>query len=101
MDDRVTELVGDLRNDGTHPHETTRHGAVLDNAVGIVVAMGRLAPEQAEQILRELSRHTGIKLRHVAQLLIEWTRTGRLCADLRTELDRQLAGHRESPQVGV
>lgn len=100
VDDRVTEL-GNLRSDNTHLHETMRSGAVVDHAIAVVVALGQLAPEQAEHILQELARHTGIKLRHVAQLLIEWTRTGRLCADLRTELDRQLAGHTKSPQVGV
>ena len=57
--------------------------------------------EQQPYVELGKKRHTGIKLRHVAQLLIEWTRTGRLCADLRTELDRQLAGHTKSPQVGV
>lgn len=101
MEDRVTELVGNLRSDDAHLHDRTPSDAVVDHAVGVVVTLGRLAPEQAEQVLRELSRHTGIKLRHVAHLLIEWTRTGRLCADLRTELDRQLADHRKSPQVGV
>lgn len=101
MEDRVTEPTGDLRSDDTPLREKASSGAVVDHAVAVLVALGRLAPEQAEQILRELSRHTGIKPRNVAHLLIEWTRTGRLCVDLRTELDRQLAGHRKSPQVGV
>ncbi|MGW3819713.1 ANTAR domain-containing protein [Streptomyces sp. NPDC005046] len=90
--------MGNLRSDNTH--ETLRSSAVVDHAVGVVVALGQLAPAQAEQVLQELSRATGIKLRSVAQLIIEWTRTGRLCADLRTELDRQLPGVQEVPQVG-
>ncbi|MFG2308720.1 ANTAR domain-containing protein [Streptomyces sp. NPDC048566] len=97
----MTELVGNPRDDGLGGRDTTASGAVLDHAVGVVMKLGRLAPEQAEQILRDLSRHTGIKVRHVAQLLVEWTRTGRLCADLRTELDRQLATHRASPRTGL
>ncbi|MEW1567942.1 ANTAR domain-containing protein [Streptomyces sp. NPDC093509] len=55
--------------------------------------MGELTPDQGWDVLREISQHTNIKLRHVSELLIEWARTGNLCTDIRTGLDRQLKQH--------
>ncbi|MER7983631.1 ANTAR domain-containing protein [Streptomyces sp. NPDC095817] len=59
--------------------------------MGVLLAAGRLTPDQGWNVLREISQHTNIKLRHVAELIIDWARTGNLCTDIRTELDRQLA----------
>ncbi|WEH36660.1 ANTAR domain-containing protein [Streptomyces sp. AM 4-1-1] len=44
---------------------------LLDMARGIVMAAGRCTPEEAWQILVETSQHTNIKLRHVAEAVVE------------------------------
>ncbi|MFD3480384.1 ANTAR domain-containing protein [Streptomyces sp. NPDC058695] len=73
--------------------------AVVDQAVGVLIAVGRMTPADAWDVLRETSMRTDIKLRHVAELLVEWGRSGVLCADIRTELDRQLAQRRRAPGI--
>ncbi|MEK0099663.1 ANTAR domain-containing protein [Streptomyces sp. A475] len=70
---------------------------MVDQAAGVLIAVGRMSSAEAWDVLRETSMRTDIKLRHVAELLVEWGRTGALCADIRIELDRQLAPRRPAP----
>jgi hypothetical protein len=65
--------------------------AVVDQAIGVLIALSRVTPEQGWKILERISQHTDIKLRHVAELVVEWARTGHLPSDIRTELEAQLA----------
>ncbi|MFJ9762064.1 ANTAR domain-containing protein [Streptomyces sp. NPDC101149] len=64
--------------------------AVIDQAIGVVVAVGRMTPAQAWDLLRETSMSTNIKLRHVAELIVTWGVTGHLVADIREELASRL-----------
>ncbi|MCQ4205584.1 ANTAR domain-containing protein [Streptomyces longispororuber] len=70
-------------------HAVDSHASV-DQAIGVVLAVGQLTPAEAWDVLRELSMRTNIKLRHVAELLVEWGKTGELTGEIRAELDRQL-----------
>ncbi|MGW3819951.1 ANTAR domain-containing protein [Streptomyces sp. NPDC005046] len=74
--------------------------AVIDQAIGVLLAVGELIPDQGWNVLRAVSPYTNIKLRHVAELLIEWARTGDLGQDLRLELDRQLGLYRPTQSGG-
>ncbi|WP_343244919.1 ANTAR domain-containing protein [Streptomyces sp. SID14478] len=67
-----------------------RAHARVDQAIGVVLAVGELTPDESWVVLRAVSQNTNIKLRHVAELLIEWACTGHLCTDIRRELERQL-----------
>ncbi|MEU6012426.1 ANTAR domain-containing protein [Streptomyces sp. NPDC047453] len=65
--------------------------AVIDQAIGVIVAVGRMTPDEAWDALRETSMCTNIKLRHVAELVITWGQGGRdLAADVRCELSRRV-----------
>ncbi|PBC92807.1 ANTAR domain-containing protein [Streptomyces sp. Ag82_O1-15] len=67
--------------------------AVIDQAIGVIVALGRMTPEEAWDALRETSMCTNIKLRHVAELVVAWGQGEReLAADVRDELSRRLKG---------
>ncbi|MBP0461921.1 ANTAR domain-containing protein [Streptomyces montanisoli] len=44
---------------------------VIDMARGLVMAAGRCSPEEAWQVLVEVSQHTNIKLREIAQSLVD------------------------------
>ncbi|MEV5472792.1 ANTAR domain-containing protein [Streptomyces sp. NPDC052207] len=68
--------------------------AVVDQAIGVLVAVGRLTPDKAWDVLRETSMGTNIKLRHVAEMVVTWGVTGELVADIREELTRRLNGTR-------
>ncbi|MFJ8826708.1 ANTAR domain-containing protein [Streptomyces sp. NPDC102467] len=62
----------------------------IGQAIGIVMAVAHVSAADAWDAVREVSQRTNMKLRHVASLLTEWSLTGNLPAEVRTELDRQL-----------
>ncbi|WP_326784437.1 MULTISPECIES: ANTAR domain-containing protein [unclassified Streptomyces] len=98
MEERVEGLVEELQGENAQLHEAMRSHAVVDQAIGVVLVIGQLTPEQGWDVLREISQRTNIKLRHVSELIIGWARTGKLCTDVRTELERQLAQYTQPPQ---
>ncbi|ELS50458.1 ANTAR domain-containing protein [Streptomyces sp. ISL-22] len=67
--------------------------AVVDQAIGMIVALGRLAPEQGWAVLKEVSQHTNIKLRRVAELILRWGRDGEMPPEIRVELEDALERH--------
>ncbi|KMS89221.1 MULTISPECIES: ANTAR domain-containing protein [Streptomyces] len=64
--------------------------AVIDQAIGMVVALGRVTPDQGWQVLKEVSQHTNIKLRNIAELILIWGRRGDIPAEVRAELEDAL-----------
>ncbi|WP_037679745.1 ANTAR domain-containing protein [Streptomyces griseus] len=67
--------------------------AVVDQAIGMVVALGRVAPDDGWAVLREVSQHTNIKLRSVAELIVLWGRSGDMPPQIRGELEDALDRH--------
>jgi hypothetical protein len=70
--------------------EAVASHAVVDQAIGMVVALGRVTPDQGWEVLKEVSQHTNIKLRSVAELILVWGRTGDMPAQIRAELEDAL-----------
>ncbi|MGW3493640.1 ANTAR domain-containing protein [Streptomyces sp. NPDC001020] len=64
--------------------------AVIDQAIGVLVAVGRITPEEAWDALRETSMCTNTKLRNVAELVLSWAQGGPLPAEIRKELAPRL-----------
>ncbi|MFI1441820.1 ANTAR domain-containing protein [Streptomyces fructofermentans] len=98
---QIQERLGELREENEQLQEAVRSHAVVDQAIGVVVVLGRLAPEQGWQVLREVSQRTNIKLREVAESIVEWPRTEKLRDDIRIELERQLTRHAGPPHAGA
>lgn len=89
-DEVTAEQVVELRDEVQHlKHAVTSHETV-DQAIGVVLALGQLSPAEAWDVLREVSMQTNVKLRIVAERIVEWGRTGSLDDALRGELERQL-----------
>ena len=65
--------------------------AVVDQAIGMIVALGRVSPDEGWTVLREVSQRTNIKLRNVADLILVWGRTGLLPPEARAGLGDALA----------
>ncbi|TLS45275.1 ANTAR domain-containing protein [Streptomyces montanus] len=83
---RIAELRAEI---GQLKEAVTSH-AVVDQAIGMMVALGRVTPEQGWTVLREVSQHTNIKLRNVAELIIIWGQKGDLPPEIRTTLEDAL-----------
>ncbi|MFE3267152.1 ANTAR domain-containing protein [Streptomyces sp. NPDC059215] len=92
--------VAELREENAQLEEAMRAHAVVDQAVGVILAVARLTPEQGRDVLGGVSEVTGIKLGHVAELIVGWARSGQLCSDIRTELDQQLLRHAPPASAG-
>ncbi|MGW1047501.1 ANTAR domain-containing protein [Streptomyces sp. NPDC002547] len=88
--DHPVEQIKKLRGKVTQLEQAVGSHAVIDQAIGVIVAVGRLTPAEAWDLLRETSMCTNIKLRHVAELVIAWGTTGHLAADICQELARRL-----------
>ncbi|MFK4106288.1 ANTAR domain-containing protein [Streptomyces sp. NPDC019531] len=70
--------------------EAVASHAVVDQAIGMVVALGRVTPDQGWEVLKDVSQHTNIKLRNVADLILIWGRSGAMPPVIRAELEEAL-----------
>ncbi|MEW2547243.1 ANTAR domain-containing protein [Streptomyces sp. NPDC047002] len=72
--------------------QAVRSHARVDQAIGVLVAAGRISPEEGWDVLREVSMHTNIKLRVLAGLVVEGARTGRCDERVARALRARLRG---------
>ncbi|QNS08235.1 hypothetical protein [Streptomyces xanthii] len=63
---------------------------IIEQGASVLAAVGRTSIPDATDVLRAAAARTGIKVAHVAQLLVDWERTGRLSRDLRTAIRHSL-----------
>ena len=75
--------------------------AVVDQAIGMVVALGRVTPDQGWEVLKDVSQHTNIKLRNVADLILIWGRSGDIPPEIRAELEDALDRYGPTQIPGV
>ncbi|WP_282085932.1 ANTAR domain-containing protein [Streptomyces tendae] len=64
--------------------------AVVDQAIGVVIALGGVAPDEGWIVLKEVSQHTNIKLRNVAETVLIWGRTGVMPPEILSALEDRL-----------
>ncbi|MFF4030960.1 ANTAR domain-containing protein [Streptomyces sviceus] len=79
----LQEEIGQLK-------EAVASHAVVDQAIGMVVALGRITPDEGWEVLKEVSQHTNIKLRYVAELILLWGRSGEIPPEIGVELEEAL-----------
>ncbi|WP_393087289.1 ANTAR domain-containing protein [Streptomyces sp. LN704] len=79
-----------LEDENLQLKQAVRSHAVVDQAIGVILAVGRLTPDQGWDTLRGISQNTNVKLRHVAELIVEWARTGQLPSEIRSQLEHEL-----------
>ena len=70
--------------------EAVASHAVVDQAIGMVVALARIGPDEGWEVLKDVSQHTNIKLRNVADLVPIWLRSGDLPPEIRVALEEAL-----------
>ncbi|WP_055495944.1 ANTAR domain-containing protein [Streptomyces sp. TP-A0356] len=84
------ERILQLEEEVGHLKEAITSHAVVDQAIGMLVALGHVSPDQGWEVLREVSQHANIKLRNVAELILVWGRDGDLPPDVRVHLEETL-----------
>ncbi|MFE9611530.1 ANTAR domain-containing protein [Streptomyces sp. NPDC006012] len=90
MGDHEPDRFLELQEEVDQLKEAVTSHAVVDQAIGMVVALGRVTPDQGWTVLKEVSQHTNIKLRRVAELILTWGRTGDMPAEIGAELEEAL-----------
>ncbi|MEV5321436.1 ANTAR domain-containing protein [Streptomyces sp. NPDC052687] len=88
-----TDRILALQREVAQLKEAVSSHAVVDQAIGMMVALGRVTPEQGWTVLKEVSQHTNIKLRNVAELILIWGRHGQMPPEIRAELEDALDRH--------
>jgi hypothetical protein len=88
-----TARILELQQEVEQMKEAVASHAVVDQSIGVIVALGRVTPDEGWLILKEVSQHTNIKLRNVAELILIWGRSGEMPEDIRAELETQLDQH--------
>ncbi|MFJ2236247.1 ANTAR domain-containing protein [Streptomyces sp. NPDC087859] len=73
--------------------EAVSSHAVVDQAIGMMVALGRVTPDEGWVVLKDVSQRTNIKLRNVADLILIWGRNGDLPPEIHAELEAALDRH--------
>ncbi|MFE0811142.1 ANTAR domain-containing protein [Streptomyces sp. NPDC058794] len=87
--DQIFELQEQVRQ----LKEAVVSHAVVDQAIGMVVVLGRVTPDQGWIVLKEVSQHTNIKLRNVAEMILIWGRAGVMPPEIRAALEEALDRH--------
>lgn len=63
--------VAGLEQENTQLRHAIGSHAVVDQALGVLIAVHRIPPDAGFEVLREVSQHTNIKLHTVAKELID------------------------------
>ncbi|MFG2454846.1 ANTAR domain-containing protein [Streptomyces sp. NPDC048512] len=103
----TTDLVQEndrLNEERTHLHRAVSSHATVDQAIGALLVLGRIGPEDSWDVLRETSQHTNRKLHVIADEVLAFGRGGTLPDDIRVALEAALAKRQpakaESPSTG-
>ncbi|WP_409463661.1 ANTAR domain-containing protein [Amycolatopsis sp. GA6-003] len=65
------DLVRCLRAENQQLREALESRAVLEQAKGVVMARQQVSPDEAFELLRQLSQHTNVKLRELAAQVVK------------------------------
>jgi hypothetical protein len=71
-DETRDAMVARLRQENAQLRHAVGSHAMVDQAIGVLVRACQLPPAAGFEVLREVSQHTNIKLRTVAEALIAW-----------------------------
>jgi hypothetical protein len=88
-----TDRIFELQEEVDQLKEAVVSHAVVDQAIGMVVALGRVTPDLGWLVLKDVSQHTNIRLRNIAELVVIWGRSGEMPEEIRTELEEALDRH--------
>ncbi|MFD8430407.1 ANTAR domain-containing protein [Streptomyces coelicoflavus] len=89
-DGEVAAELKRLRQENAQLHHALHSRPVIDQARGMIMAVGRCTPEQAWDVLVTVSQHSNTRLRLVAQQLVATTAGHSLPAPIRRALAHSL-----------
>ncbi|MFD8374040.1 ANTAR domain-containing protein [Streptomyces sp. NPDC059688] len=90
MGESAADRIAELQAEVDQLKEAVASHAVVDQAIGMMVAFGRVTPDQGWEVLKDVSQHTNIKLRNIAELILVWGRRGDIPPEVRAALEDAL-----------
>ncbi|MEW2168317.1 ANTAR domain-containing protein [Streptomyces sp. NPDC007084] len=90
----TTDLVREndkLAEERTHLHRAVTSHATVDQAIGALLVLGRIGPEDSWDVLRETSQHTNRKLHVIAEQVLAFAQGGTLPEETRVALEAALS----------
>ncbi|PWI12787.1 ANTAR domain-containing protein [Streptomyces sp. Act143] len=96
-----TDRIAALEAEVAQLRQAVAAHAVIDQALGVVVACTGVRPATAWEILREVSQGTNTKMREIAQLVVDWPHRRTLPPEIREALNTAARRRttQSSPQV--
>ncbi|MFJ4466811.1 ANTAR domain-containing protein [Streptomyces sp. NPDC089424] len=98
--DGHTERLTVLQQEVRQLRRTLDSRALVDQAVGVVMAVGGLRPDQARAVLEHIARDTGAQLPEVAGSLVRWPTSDELPPGIREALPRAVDQVRHLDEQG-
>ncbi|MGY5047072.1 ANTAR domain-containing protein [Streptomyces sp. 900105755] len=89
--EELARKIGQLQREIGQLQEAVISHAVIDQAIGVVISLGGLHPDQGFGVLRTVSQKTNIKLREVAEQIVAWPAGQELSPDIRQALETALS----------
>ncbi|PZG75312.1 ANTAR domain-containing protein [Streptomyces sp. NTH33] len=92
--DGLVQEVERLRAENEQLQRAVASHAVVDQAIGVLVMMARIGPEDGFTVLREVSQHTNTKLSSIAEQIIKHAQGAALPETILAELHAALVRRR-------
>ncbi|MFF0096689.1 ANTAR domain-containing protein [Streptomyces canus] len=89
--EELVEKIEELQEEIAQLRQALVSHAVVDQAIGVVLALGGLRPDQGWEVLKTVSQRTNTKLRDVAQHVVRWPELRSLPPEIRPALRIALA----------
>ncbi|MGW0424727.1 ANTAR domain-containing protein [Streptomyces sp. NPDC003015] len=83
----------DLQREAAQLRQAISSHAVIDQAIGVLIAVHQLPQAAGFEVLSEVSQHTNIKLHSVAETVIAWALGRPLPEPVGRELDAAMRRH--------
>ncbi|MFI2765056.1 ANTAR domain-containing protein [Streptomyces echinatus] len=94
---RLRAEVVRLRTENRQLHQALTSHAVVNQAIGELVTLGQIAPQDGFTVLREVSQHTNTRVTAIADQILEYAQGAALPEVLRLHLRTALAHHAGPP----
>ncbi|MFI9808465.1 ANTAR domain-containing protein [Streptomyces sp. NPDC052301] len=89
--DQQADQVQALQEEVAQLRRALTSHALVDQAIGVLITVGGLRPEQGWDVLKHVSQHTNTKLREVARCLVQWPASRQLPEVIREALPAAMA----------
>jgi AmiR/NasT family two-component response regulator len=97
LDHSIDAEIARLGEENEQLRQAVESHAVVDQAIGVLAAVCRVPPAEGWQVLREVSQHLNIKVRSIAQDIVDWALGRPLAQPVRRELDAAVQRRPVSP----